>query len=192
MSSEVPDVRGKWTSCRNTKPTRFGHGSANWIWEGVKAVRNTHRECVEGTKRKQETEVQITRNRGNNAQFKPSPKGCCDHSYSPFQCPTGPRLYSESSDIAARNRTSTRSPTLPWRSRPRRPLRSATLCFQCRRTRGHARGGWPLREIEVKYLLPSMMMDASFAVTGPRTCLPPAEEPSEHLFRAAFEKLLRA
>jgi len=36
------------------------------------------------------------------------------------------------------------------------------------------------------------MIDAHLAVTGPRTCPPPAEEPGEHIFRAAFEKLLRA
>jgi len=36
------------------------------------------------------------------------------------------------------------------------------------------------------------MIDAHLAVTDPRTCPPPAEELDEHVFRAAFEKLLRA
>lgn len=35
-------------------------------------------------------------------------------------------------------------------------------------------------------------MDARLAVAGPRNCPPAAEEPSDHVFCAALEKLLRA
>ena len=78
MPSEVLDVPGTG----NKDEFAVQKYKAIQVWSRIgrldlvgKAVRNAHRECVEDTKRNKEREihVQITRSRGNNAQFKLRP-----------------------------------------------------------------------------------------------------------------------